>query len=186
MKSLQIASTLLAAGLLAASARASAGRQQDQPPAQATNDYSQALARAREVLTPDEWRSVEKEDDAVKRVRRFVEFASLRLDEARSQVSAGALDAAARALAQYQAIVAGAFYCIDPVTEGNKKKRRSSYKEFDIKTRPQLPVLERLAREFTGQNSSAAEAALTHARRLRAMALNRFSGSKIIKVPDSD
>lgn len=160
----------------------SAGQDRPPPP---SFEWAQALERARELLAPEEWRSVEKEDHAVKRVKKLVEVASMRLNEARARVNAGMFDPAARALSQYQVIVSAAFSTIDPLTEGDRKRRRSGYKEFDVRTRPHLPILERMAREFTAQNLPDGEAVLVSVRRLRALALNRFSGSEIMAVPEA-
>ncbi len=176
---------LLVAGLFSVAEPASMRRQDRQPTSEQENETDELLSRLRQALTPQEWKSVEHEDDTVKRVRKLLDFSSSRLSDARDKLKQVAFSEAAQALVQYEAIITGAFYSIDPLTAKNDRKRRSSYKEFDVRTRPQLHTLELLARDFAGQNSPAAENALTNTRRLRAMALNRFSGSKIIKVPAS-
>ncbi|MBI4468993.1 MAG: hypothetical protein HY650_06710 [Acidobacteria bacterium] len=182
-----IALVILAVGPWCATGHRAGGLHWGHRPAgQADLETAQSQLHARDRLTEEEWKTVQRETDAAKRVKRLADLAFLRLDQARKQVNTGAFDPAGRALLDYQVLLTAAFDCVELLTEGNAKRQRSAYKEFDIRTRSHMSYLERLAREFTSQNLQAGETVLTQARRLRARALNRFSGSKIIRVPETE
>ncbi len=152
-------------------------RGQQRPHPSATTEQVRAL------LTAEEWRLVEKHRGPVKRVRKLLRIAETRLQQAQLLIAQQEVAQATTKVAQYTIIISYSLTFIEGLPSKHRKKRRNAYKEFDVRVREQLYLLQQLKREFPVNNETIDEALFT-AERLRIIALNRFSGAEIIKVPE--
>ncbi len=135
------------------------------------------------ALTDEEWREVNDEGNPVKRVRKLLEVAADRLSLIRTIITQEQFAEATILVETYTPIITYTMTFIDEMPEKERKKQRNAYKEFDLRIRKQIQTLEELRRTFPA-NNQAIEDSLVTVRRLRIIALNRFSGDKIFKVPE--
>jgi hypothetical protein len=151
--------------------------------AQDENRRGVTEAAVRAAVTDQEWFLVQKEGNPVKRVRRLLEIAMDRLRRAQPLASQEQYAEADMLVESYTTIISHAMAFIDDLPDSEHKRQRNAYKEFDLGMRKQIKTLQELTRSFP-INHQAIEAAVFTAQRLRIIALNRFSGVEIIKVPE--
>ncbi|MBI3950023.1 MAG: hypothetical protein HY314_06170 [Acidobacteria bacterium] len=147
------------------------------------NQPSAAEEAVKASLTDQEWALVDKEGNPVKRVRKLLDIAAYRLGQAQMFTAREQYSEASSLLESYTTIISYTMDLIDRLPENERKRQRSAYKEFDVQVRKQLQTLQELKRNLPVDNQ-AIENALFTAQRLRIIALNRFSGAEIIKVPE--
>ena len=135
------------------------------------------------LLTADEWKAVDRHGNQVKRVRELLKVAASRLERTHQLTAQEAFADATKLMEDYTTIISYTFAFIEDIPEKDRKRRRSAYKEFDLSVRKQIQALEGLRHSWPVGNTAAEDALLT-AERLRIMALNRFSGMEIIRVPE--
>lgn len=138
---------------------------------------------AKAAMTDQEWLSVEKKGNPVKRVRKLLEIADGQLAQTRTLTAQEKFVEATTTIQNYTTIISYALHFIEGLPENQHKQQRSAYKEFDVRVRKQIPTLKELKHEFPVGNQVVDDALFT-AERLRIIALNRFSGAEIIKVPE--
>jgi hypothetical protein len=148
-------------------------------------DHQQTIPEedAKATMSAQEWASVNKESNPVKRTRRWLAIAANRLEEAQTLTAQDQFAEATTLVKKYTTIISYALQFIDRLSNGQRKAQRSAYKEFDVRVRDQIKALNELKRDLPVGNQAIDEALFT-AQRLRIIALNRFSGAEIIKVPE--
>lgn len=134
------------------------------------------------MLTAEEWAEVREEDNPTKRTRKLMGIAARRLAQGQAFIQREHYDDVLKLLEQYKQILTYTMDSVDSLPDPERKRHRNAYKEIDLALRKHIPILQEIKRNFPHEHSMIEDSLLT-AQRLRLIALNRFSGTEIFKIP---
>lgn len=134
------------------------------------------------MLTAEEWAEVREEDNPTKRTRKLMGMAARRLAQTQALIQQEHYGDTLPLLEQYKQILTYTMDSIDSLPDAERKRQRNAYKEIDLALRKHIPILQEIKRNFPHEHAMIEDSLLT-AQRLRLIALNRFSGTEIFKIP---